>query len=552
MPTDLINESTIVLEGRDSAAELELPSGGSSSVGLAAIHRGLKTEEAARARTIGLVFFLVAALTALWAPLLDGHPALKIPLLVIVGWFGLSGLYVFWLASVPERYTRKIFLTYGVFAVAASLMVLIYLGPFSPTALAVTLGISFFGQGSDRAGAWLICGSAIFSCLLLYVLILTGVIPDVGVFRGDEGGFSGQLFMTVMVPLVLLVTLMQAHWSRGAVERALESAVEAAMEASRRGVQLEEAQAELDRIAAAGGVLGHMSGRTVGHYKLGPLLGRGGAGEVYDGVDTRSKTEVAVKVLRATDLDDDNMVIRFQREGEIATQLVSQHVTRVHEYGRSQTGTFYIAMERLEGSDLASILRRESRLDLHGARELVHDVCQGISEAHRLGIIHRDIKPHNIFRARESSGAEIWKILDFGVSKLSTSFASITRGGVVGTPQYMSPEQARGEEVDERTDVYGIGAVLYRVLTGRPPISDRGQSALFSAAFRRPERPRLLVTDMSRDLEAVLALALAPRPKDRFQTVESLEVAFDQALAGQLPRVLLIRARGIEWSSPSG
>ena len=106
MPTDLIDETTIVLEGRGSAIELELPSGGSSSVGLAAIHRGLKTEEAARARTIGLVFFLVCVLTALWAPLLDGHPALKIPLLVVVGWFGLSGLYVFWLASVPERYTR--------------------------------------------------------------------------------------------------------------------------------------------------------------------------------------------------------------------------------------------------------------------------------------------------------------------------------------------------------------------------------------------------------------------------------------------------------------
>jgi serine/threonine-protein kinase len=176
-------------------------------------------------------------------------------------------------------------------------------------------------------------------------------------------------------------------------------------------------------------------------------------------------------------------------------------------------------------------------------------VCRGISEAHRLGIIHRDIKPHNIFRARESSGTEVWKVLDFGVSKLAASFATITRGGVVGTPQYMSPEQARGETVDVRTDVYGIGAVLYRVLTGQPPIPGKGNAALFNAAHRRPTRPRLLAPDMSRDLEAVLALALARRPADRFQTVDLLRNAFDQALTGTLPRVILSKARLVAWNT---
>jgi hypothetical protein len=513
-----------------------------------AVHRGMKIEEAARARTIGLVFFFVCSLTAVWAPLLDGHPGLRIPVVVVLGWFSLFSLYVSWRASVPERYTRKVFLVYGISAVASATMVLIYLGPFSPTALAITLGISFFGQGSDRVGAWTICGIAIGSCFLLFVLILTDTIPDVGVFQGEEAGFAGRMFMTVMVPLVLLVTLMQARWSREAVEGALETAVESTMEASRRGVQLEEAQAELDRIAAAGGILGQMSGRTVGWYKLGPLLGRGGSGEVYDAVDTRNQSEIAVKVLKANEADDEDMVARFQREGEIATRLVSRHVALVHQYGRAPGGTLFIAMERLDGSDLAAILRRQSRLDLSGAQQLVHDVCQGISVAHQMGIIHRDIKPHNIFRARESDGTEVWKVLDFGVSKLAANFATITRGGVVGTPQYMSPEQARGEVVDVRTDVYGLGAVLYRVLTGRPPIPGKGQVALFNAAHRRPKRPRLLAPDMSRELEAVLALALAPRPSDRFETVELLKTAFDQALAGQLSGVLLHKARSVSWS----
>jgi len=516
---------------------------------MAAVHSSLKTEEAARARTIGLVFCLVCSLTAAWAPLLDGHPALKLPVVAIVGWFALCGLYVFWLCSVPERYTRKVFLTYGFFALAASIMILIYLGPFSPTALAVTLGISFFGQGADRKGAWLICGTAICSCLLLYLLILTGAIPDVGVFRGEEGGFAGQLFMTIMVPLVLLVTMTQAHWSRQGVERALEAAVESTMEASRRAVQLEEAQAELDRIAAAGGMLGHMSGRTIGAYKLGPLLGRGGSAEVYDSVDTRDETSAAVKVLLATETNEDNVVIRFQREGEIATQLVSPHVTRVYEYGCAPGGTFYIAMERLEGSDLASILRRESRLDLAEARELVHHVCEGICAAHRKGIIHRDIKPHNIFHALEPNGDQVWKVLDFGVSKLATNFASITRGAVVGTPQYMSPEQARGEQVDVRTDIYGMGAVLYRVLTGQPPMPGKNHAALFNAAFRRPQRPRLLVPEMPRPVEAVLALALAPSPADRFQTVDLFRSAFEQALSGNTPDLVMQRAKAIPWNT---
>jgi len=537
--------TTAILPGDASDSPADTLSAPSS---LSAIRTGLEAAERARARTIGLVFFFVAGLTAVWAPFLDGHPALKLPVLVILGTFSLFGLYVSWAASRPKRYTRKVFWAYGVSAVMTSSIILVYLGPFSPTALAVTLGIGFFGQGADKIGAWVICSAAIGACLMIYALIVAGVVPDVGVFRGDEGGLSGGVFMTAMVPLVLFVTLMQARWSRDAVEGALQTAVASTMEASRRGVQLEEAQAELDRIAAAGGVLGPMSGHSVGSYKLGPLLGRGGSGEVYDAIDTRSSTQVAVKVLRSSEAEHADVITRFQREGEIATRLVSRYVARVHHYGQDPGGTLFIAMERLDGSDLASILRKESRLPPDEAQELVHDVCRGISEAHTLGIIHRDIKPHNIFRAQEPEGTEVWKVLDFGVSKLAASFVTITHGMVVGTPQYMSPEQARGEPVDLRTDVYGIGAVLYRVLTGRPPMPSKGATALFHAAYRRPDRPSLVAPDLSQEIEAILALALAPQPADRFQTVEILRTAFDQALSGQLPRALLRSARKIPWN----
>jgi eukaryotic-like serine/threonine-protein kinase len=517
--------------------------------GTAAVQTGLETQEIARTQTIGLVFFAVCGLTTIWAPMLDGDPSLKIFVIIFQGQFCLFSLVVYWIMARSKTYSRVLFRFYGLSAVMASTMVLIYLGPFSPTALAVTLGISFFGQGVDRVGAWAISIAATGAYFLLFVLILTGTIPDVGVFRGDEAGLGGRIFMMAMVPLVLLVTLMQARGSKNAVKFALQKAVESTMEAGRKGAQLEEAQAELDRIAATGGVLGRMSGKMVDCYKLGRLLGRGGGGEVYDAIDTKDSAAVAVKLLNATHLDDPDLVTRFQREGQIATRLVSNHVARLHQYGQAPGGILFIAMERLEGSDLAAILRRESRLNIRDTQKLVHDMCQGISKAHALGIIHRDIKPHNIFCAKVDAGDDVWKVLDFGVSKLSSDFGSLTHGKVVGTPQYMSPEQARGDPVDVRTDIYGMGAVLYRVLTGRPPVSGRGQIALLNAMKVRPERPRAIAPDISKDLEAVLALALASRPKDRFATLVDFRNAFDQAVLQKLPESIHRRANQIEWKA---
>ena len=538
MTTSEFEQPTVILDGSRSTDSADTPSARSNPSGIMAIKRGLQAEEAARARTIGLVFFAVCTLTTIWAPLLDGE-----------GQFSLFSLVVYWIAGQPARYTRRVFWMYGASAVVCSTMILIYLGPFSPTALAVTLGISFFGQSTDRLGAWVVCGSAIVLYVLLFVLIITGVMPDVGIFRGDEAGLGERIFMVAMVPLVLLVTLMQARWSRDAVEVALETAVESTMQANRRAVQLEEAQAELDRIAKSGGVLGRMSGMMVERYKLGCLLGRGGSGEVYDAIDTQTSTELAVKILRANQIDDPEMVSRFRREGDIATRLVSRYVARLHQYGETPGGTLFIAMERLNGQDLASTLRLESRLAPSAAQELVEDVCKGITDAHKLGIIHRDIKPHNIFHAKEPDGSMIWKVLDFGVSKLTSNFGTITQGGVVGTPQYMSPEQARGEKVDQSTDIYGIGAVLYRVLTGQPPFPTRGPAALFSAAHHRPTRPRLVAPDLSREIEAVLGMALAAAPKDRFQSVADLSTAFSQAVARNLPDAILTSTRECDWSS---
>ena len=157
--------------------------------------------------------------------------------------------------------------------------------PIFSTALAITLGIGFFGQSSDHRGAWFICGSAIILSMLVLGAVWMGLFTDIGVFRNSAAGSVGMAFMTLMVPMVLLVTLFQARWSSQAIEEAMGSAVTAAMDVNLKKVQLEEAQAELERIFGAGGLPGRLTGESIGGYRLGPLLGRGASGEVYDGVD---------------------------------------------------------------------------------------------------------------------------------------------------------------------------------------------------------------------------------------------------------------------------
>ncbi|MEE2751681.1 MAG: protein kinase [Myxococcota bacterium] len=528
------------------------PPMGDDSLGISAVRSGLHAEEAARAQTIGFVFALIGVLVLIWTPFLSGHPPLRWSFFTIMFLFTLSGLRVGWLASDPKRYTQWTFRWFGCVAVLASTVALAYLGPFSPTALAVTLGIGFFGQGSDRVGAWCICGSAILLCLLMMSLIVLGLGPDVGVFRGTEAGLSGQFFMTLMVPVVLFVTLMQATWSGRAVQSALQTAVESAVEANRKGVQFEEAQAELDRIFAAGGIQGQYSGENIGVYRLGPLLGRGGSGEVYDAVHRNDNRRAAIKIIRCNESDDTESHARFEREGKITMSLRSRNIVRVEQYGRTPTGHLFIAMERLKGSDLAAILRSEGQLEPRVVLPLVEDVCLALAEAHRTGVIHRDIKPHNLFQHQEPDGRSVWKVLDFGVSRWAESSATITKGGVVGTPQYMSPEQARGDTLDYRADIYAMGAVLYRALTGRPPFRLKGASALYAAATERPARPRAVAPELDKQVEAVLALAMSPSKNERFQTIQELHRAYVDAVQGILQPEVYIAANRIPWRKATG
>jgi len=350
----------------------------------------------------------------------------------------------------------------------------------------------------------------------------------------------------------LLVTLLQARWSRRAISGAMESAVLAVMDVNRKNVQLAEARAELERLFGDGGLSGRQSGQTIGKYALGPLLGSGSSGEVYDAVNPSDHSRAAVKLLNCPDAHHPSMIARFEREGIIAKGIRSPHVTEVYAYGKSKQGHLYIAMERLEGSDLAAILRNRGRISRRAAHRLVQHVCAALTAAHDQGVIHRDIKPHNIYSHMESGGRRVWKVLDFGISKWLAGSETLTQAGhVVGTPRYMAPEQARGQDLDTRSDLYSLGAVLYRCLTGRPPSDRAGWDAIAAAAYVRPIRPRELAPDLDRQIESVLAVAMAADPKGRFATAAEFAQAYDRAYRGELDKAFMLRARKTAWRSLS-
>jgi serine/threonine-protein kinase len=207
-------------------------------------------------------------------------------------------------------------------------------------------------------------------------------------------------------------------------------------------------------------------------------------------------------------------------------------------------------MELLVGCDLATDLRQRTRLPLPEIDELVFQLGQGLASAHQAGVVHRDIKPQNLFVVR---GAKpMWKVLDFGVSKLVVSSGTLTQGAAIGTPGYMAPEQAKGLEVDARADVFSFGAVVYRALTGQPAFRGPSQLTTMMEVIRsQPQRPGEFA-EVPDDIDAVLALALAKEKEARFESANSFVVAWRDARRGALPVSLREAAKRILAAQPWG
>lgn len=280
-----------------------------------------------------------------------------------------------------------------------------------------------------------------------------------------------------------------------------------------------------------------------GRYRIERVLGRGGMGVVYVAEQLSMAKQVALKVLPRHLSEDPSQVQRFNHEALASSHLRHPHTIRVFDYGKSEDGHLYIAMELLEGEVLSRIIRRERGLPAERVVHIARQVVKSIGEAHQAGLVHRDLKPDNIFLCDFFGEKDYVKVLDFGIAKFTEGGgggdqAHTATGFIAGTPLYIAPEQALGEPVAPRSDLYALGAILYECLVGSPPFrADTPIAIVMKQIHEAPPPLRSVKADVQvpPDLEALVFQLLRKRPADRPATAEEVGAVLDsigQGLAG--------------------
>ncbi len=278
--------------------------------------------------------------------------------------------------------------------------------------------------------------------------------------------------------------------------------------------------------------------RIGGRYEVGELLGRGGMAEVRKGTDVRLGRTVAIKRLRTDLASDSTFQTRFRREAQAAASLNHPAIVSVYDTGEematdgSNVAQPYIVMEYVAGRTLRDILREGRKILPERALEITSGVLSALDYSHRAGIIHRDIKPGNVMLTPSGDV----KVMDFGIARaVSDASSTMTQtAAVVGTAQYLSPEQARGETVDSRSDVYSTGCLLYELLTGRPPfVGDSPVAVAYQHVREQPTPPSSFDEELTPEIDAMVMKALAKNPGDRYASAAAMKTDLDRYLAGK-------------------
>ena len=541
----------------DSPVPRERSQSWRSGVTDAALLEVMLAEEATRARGFGIVTAPVGVVIALILPLLGGDPTAK--------WICVASLLVMSTASAllarvaghadPRvRHDLRVYRAYGYLLVTGATAVEYYMGFFSPVAIILVFGAYYFGQSLDRVQSVVLTTLVTAFYALFAGLTAAGVLEDRGLFSADDDSLGSKVFAILAVCIMMFATVQLGRVSRTALREAIARSNEALLVAQQREAQLAEAHFQLDHALALGvGKPGRYTGEQAGDYQLGVVIGIGAVGEVYRGEREDGGEHAAVKLLQAGALGREDLVERIVREGSIASGLDNPHLVKVLGAGRLRDGAPWLAMELLRGRDLAARLRQDGQLGLDDTLGLARQVADGLHHAHAAGIVHRDLKPLNIFEAEQADGKRCWKILDFGISKLSSSSGTLTQEGVVGTPGYMSPEQARGAAVDARSDLFSLAVVLYRALTGQPAFpGENTPQILFDIVYKMPRQPSAVVKGLPSDVDAVMMIALAKSTEDRFADALELATALQSAVHGALSPALRERAAQLARKYPWG
>ena len=305
----------------------------------------------------------------------------------------------------------------------------------------------------------------------------------------------------------------------------------------------------------------HPGETLAGKYRIERELGAGGMASVFQVMHLQLGERAAIKLLRSDVAHVEGVVERFSREAKAMSRLKSEHVARVQDVGKLPTGQPYMVMEYLEGSDLSDAIQARGVFATQDAVDLILQACEAIAEAHARGIVHRDLKPSNLFLTNRTDGTPVLKVLDFGISKISTgpSAMSLTQTqALLGSPLYMAPEQiASARDADERADLWGIGTVLYEMLAGEPPFyAETLRHLQYKILNENPPSIRVKRPDVPEALEAVLRNCLEKDPGARFDDMGELARALEPfaTVRGRpyADRVCSIVSRAHALAAPSG